>query len=189
MTEPQQTSSSSSAFPPLPSSFVSFDPSEEADKQEANDIRDQSADAGYDGLTSHHYLQSGIDRGFRGNWRGPSTRGRGNNRGRSSFQRGGYGRRGGYEQRGGGYEQRGGGYGQRGGGYEQRGGGYGQRGRAIYQQDRTDTSKRRRITNDIQFQPETSASAAGKSQTSEENINPKLYYKKSMLEDPWAKLM
>ena len=127
MTEPQQTSSSSSAFPPLPSSFVSFDPSEEADKQEANDIRDQSADAGYDGLTSHHYLQSGIDRGFRGNWRGPSTRGRGNNRGRSSFQRGGYGRRGGYEQRG--------------GGYEQRGGGYGQRGRAIYQQDRTDTSK------------------------------------------------
>ena len=109
MTEPQQTSSSSPALPPLPSSFVSFDPSEEVDKQEASDARDQSVGAVYDELTSHYNPHSGIG-GFRGNWRGP--RGRGNNRGRA---RGGYGR---------------------GGGYEQRGGGYGQRGRAIhYQQD------------------------------------------------------
>ena len=41
----------------------------------------------------------------------------------------------------------------------------------------------------MQFQPETSASAAGKSRPSEENIDPKLYYKKSMLEDPWAKFL
>ncbi|CAG8452893.1 4388_t:CDS:2 [Paraglomus occultum] len=163
MTEPQQTSSSSPALPPLPSSFVSFDPSEGIDKQEANDARDQSVDSVDDGLTLHHNSQSGIDGGFRGSWRGP--RGRGNNRG----QRGGYGRR---------------------GGYDQRGGGYGQRGRAVYyQQDRTDMSKRRKITDDVQSQSETSASAAGKSRHSEENIDPKLYYKKSMLEDPWAKLL